>query len=124
MDCQCQHLRRNFETERPGGRLFNHIISEREQVRRDFEAKRPRGLEVNDEFELVYLLDRQVSRLHALKNSTSVNTAFVVAIMEDRSIAHQAAGFDEFAELVERRDCMTYRKRDKLIMPRGPGLIS
>src|ERR1700730_3470818 len=88
-------------------RSVDHLVGTREQHRRDFEADRPRGLEVDNELELVYLLDRQVTRVDALKNSTGVNTAFVIALMQDRSIAHQATGFDELAEFVKRRDGMT-----------------
>ena len=38
--------------------LFDHLVGERKQRRRHVEAERFRSLEVNHEFELVYLLDR------------------------------------------------------------------
>ena len=39
-------------------RLFDHLIGSGEQHGRDFEAESLRGLQVDHEFELVYLLDR------------------------------------------------------------------
>src|SRR6476619_77495 len=108
----------------PQGRLrssslisLDHLVGEREQLIRHFEPKRFGGFEVDDEFELVYLFNRQVSGVDALKNSTSVNAAFVIAITEHRSIAHQAADFDVLADFVKRRNCMTRRKRDKALAP-------
>src|SRR4029434_11275859 len=77
------------------------------------------SLEINDKFELVDLFDRQVSRIDALKNSTSVNTAFVIALTQHRSIAHEATGLGELADFVERRDRMTCRKCDKVLAPTG-----
>ena len=38
--------------------LFDHLVGERKQRGRHVEAERFRSLEVNHEFELVYLLDR------------------------------------------------------------------
>ena len=49
---------------------------------------RLRGFAIKDKFELIYLLNRQLSRFNALKDSTHVNAAFVIAITEHRSIAH------------------------------------
>src|SRR5262249_41480600 len=85
----------------------------------EFEAESSRGLEIDEEFEPVYLFDRQVGRTGAFKNTTGVNNAFVIALTENRSIANQAAGFDELADFVERRDAMTRGKRDKLLAPTG-----
>ena len=65
------------------------------------------------------MFDRQVGRTDAFKNTTGVNTAFVIALTENRSIANQAARFDELADFVERRDAMTRGKRDKLLAPTG-----
>ena len=69
-------------------RLFDHLVGEREQFCRDFQAERLSGFAIKDEFELIYLLNRQLSRFNALKNSPHVNAAFVIAIPEHRSIAH------------------------------------
>ena len=96
-------------------RSFDHLVNERKQVRRNFEAERLRGLEVNNKFELVYLLNRQLSRFHAFKNSTGVDTAFVIALTEHGSIAHQAADFDVLADFVKRRNSVTCRKRDNVL---------
>src|SRR5262245_12402347 len=53
--------------------------------------------------------------MNSLQDSASVNTAFIIAITEHCSIAHQASDFDVFADFVERRDCMTCSKRDKVL---------
>jgi hypothetical protein len=43
------------------------------------------SLEVDDQFELVHLFDRQVGWHRSFENSTDVNDALVIAIAEDRS---------------------------------------
>src|SRR5260370_24853826 len=93
------------------------LVGDGEDVRRNGEAEHLRGLEIDNKFELVDLFDRQVSGIDALENSTGVNTAFVIALTQHRSIAHQATGFDELADFVDRRDLMTCRKRDKVLAP-------
>ena len=45
--------------------LFDHLVSQREERRWNCETERPRGLEVDDQLEARWLLDRQVRRLLA-----------------------------------------------------------
>src|SRR5215468_6522953 len=101
----------------PSTPSFNHLVGERQQLIGDFEAERLSSFAVKDEFEFVYLLNGQVSRFDALKNATDVNAAFVIAIPEHRSVAHQAANFDILSDFVERRNCVMRRKRDKVLAP-------
>src|SRR5262249_47072055 len=87
-----------------GGESLDHLVGNREQRRRDFEAERLSRFAVKDEFELVHLLDRQLSGFDALKNATHVNATFVIAIPKHRSVAHQAADFDVLANFIEGGD--------------------
>ena len=45
------------------GRLLNDLIRPQQQRRRDGEAEGLRGLEVDDQFKLGRLLDRQIARI-------------------------------------------------------------
>ena len=77
------------------------------------------GRDVDDQFELVYLFDRQISRLGAFENASNVIAAFVIAVAEHRSIAHEFTGFDKLTKFIKRRDCMSCCERDKVLTPAG-----
>src|SRR5258705_13956511 len=47
---------------------FDHLVGAREQGRWNVDAERLGGLEVHHQFELGWLPDRKVGRLHALEN--------------------------------------------------------
>ena len=68
--------------------------------------KRLGGVEINDQLECRWLLHRQISGLGAVEDLSSVNAELAPRIGEGRSIADQAAGRDEFAPLLHRRNGM------------------
>src|SRR6266581_9297581 len=47
---------------------FDHLVGAGEQHRRHFEAERFRSLEIDNQLELGWLLDRQIGRLGALQD--------------------------------------------------------
>jgi hypothetical protein len=58
-------LRHRGAARGPSTPSFDHLVSEREQLRRDFETECLGGLEIDNQFDLRGLLDRQVGRLLA-----------------------------------------------------------
>ena len=66
------------------------------------EAERLGGLEVDDQLELGGLLDRQVGGLLALENSAGVDAGLTVRVGDAAAVAHQAAGRDKLATLIDR----------------------
>ena len=78
------------------------------------EAERLGGLEIDDEFELGRLHDRQVCRLLALKNPSSIDAGSAVGIGYAGSVAHQTTHRDELSQRMDRRNTMTRGEPDDL----------
>src|SRR5438552_19139102 len=55
----------------------------------------------------------------APQNSRGINPALVQPLANDGAVAHQTAGFDEFAPFVDRWHRVASGKRDKLNLPAG-----
>jgi hypothetical protein len=49
---------------------FDHFVGARQQRRRHGDAERPGGLEVDDQLNLGWLLDRQIRRFCAFKDAS------------------------------------------------------
>ena len=80
-----------------GSRLYS-ITSCREQCRGHGEAKRFRGLEVDDKLNFCGLNHRQVGRLFALEDATSIDADLTECIVNIGPIAHEASSWGEPAE--------------------------
>jgi hypothetical protein len=68
------------------------------------EAERLGGLEVDSQFEFGRLLNREISRLGAVEDLSSVGAELAIRVDDAWSIADQAAGSGEFAECGNRRN--------------------
>ena len=55
-------------------RSFDHLVGAGEQCVRNLEAERPRGLEVDGQFELRWLLNGKIGRLLALKDEINIRS--------------------------------------------------
>src|SRR6185369_8080466 len=91
--------------------LFDHLVGLREKTCRNVNADNPRRRQVEDQLELGRLDDGHVGWLLTLEDAASIDADLAVAFQIARSIAHEAAGIDEFARAIDRRKRMTRRKR-------------
>jgi hypothetical protein len=75
--------------------LFDHLVGAGDERRRHVEAQRPGDLEVDHQFELRRLLDRQFSGFRASENTIDVGGGELVELIVVDAIRHQAAAGDE-----------------------------
>src|SRR5258708_27057070 len=78
--------------------LFDHLVGAAEQRDRNGDAERLGGLEIDDEFHLGGLLDRQVDRLIARENPSGINTQPTPLFGRHAPIAHQTANAGQTPE--------------------------
>jgi len=68
-------------------RLVDHLVGAADDRQWDSDAKRPRGFEVDGQLNLGCLLDRQVARLLALKNTARIAAGEAIGVDDVRAIA-------------------------------------
>src|SRR5215208_5496341 len=86
----------------PSTPSFDDLVGASKQRLRHRETERLCGLQVYDQLEPSWLLDRQVGRLGALEDLSDVNAHLTGDGTPARSIANQPAGVDEFTPLIDR----------------------
>src|SRR6516164_2555465 len=95
----CRHRRSKFFALRSA--LLDNLVGGGQQRFRDGEAERLGGLEIDDEFELACLHDRQIGWFLAFQNAPGIDASLVENIAEAAAIAHQAASQDRLAVWVD-----------------------
>src|SRR5262245_61912575 len=95
--------------------LLDHLVGLDEYGRRYRDPKRSGRLEVDDQFELGRLLDRQVSRLGPLEDATSVDAQLTIRVLEVGAVTHQATRFDKFAPFVDYGNRVFRRKSNEMV---------
>ena len=91
--------------------------------RRHVDAERLGGLEVDHQFVLGRRLHRQVGRLLALENAVDIASRAAVLVDKIGPVGDQAAGRDEIARAVDRRDAVAAiiaAIRSRCAFERGP----
>src|SRR5215813_13051685 len=86
---------------------------------RHVDTERLCGLEVDNQFDFRGLLDRQVGRLFALQNSTSIKSDETMRFRNARPVTHQTSGGNELARLVDRWHRVLDREIRKLMAATG-----
>src|SRR5690242_16624877 len=77
----------------PSTPSLDYLVGAGRQRRRHFQAEGSCGRQVDDELEFARLNHRQVGRLLAFEDATSIDTGLPEAIRQVRTIAHQTTGF-------------------------------
>src|SRR5215475_14561177 len=95
-------------------RSLDHLIRGGQQRFRDGEAEGLGGLEVDDEFQLGRLLDRQIGWFLAFENASGIDASLVGRITEAAAVAYQATGEGELTEIKDRGQRMAGRQRGEL----------
>src|SRR5262249_52537195 len=73
---------------------FDHLVCAGEQRRRHLDAERLRGLEIDDQLQLGWKLDRQIARCGALQDFVHVDGGTTKTVAQIDSITDQPAVYD------------------------------
>src|SRR4051794_5907913 len=96
---------RGFRLYPPHSCSLDYLVGAAEESERDSHPQSPRRLQVDDQLDFGDLLHRQVGRLLALKNPSSVDPGQTVGL--DRgTVGYQTARRDEWTVLKNRRECV------------------
>jgi hypothetical protein len=103
-------------------RFIDYLVGGGQQRFRHGQAERLGGLEVDDEFELTHLHDRQIGRFRSPKNASDVNSDLTITFGNIVTITDQAAGRGEVAPTVNSRQsigCGKHGDRFSVLIKNG-----
>src|SRR5208337_4955830 len=98
-------------------RLFDHLVGAAEQRQREGEPERLGSFEVDDQFDLRDLLNRQIDRFIALENTAGQDPNLPRCVMNVGSVAHQPTSRSKLAILVYRWYCVPQHQDSELCTP-------
>ena len=75
--------------------LFDHLVGDRKYTRRNSQGERLGGLEIDDQLELGWLLDREIAGLRTTQNLVDVVCRAPEPFRGAWSVGHERAGFDD-----------------------------
>src|SRR5262249_28620211 len=90
--------------------LFDHLIRPRQHIRRNCQADLLRGLEIDDQLELLRLLDREISGLCAFQNLVHIRSSAPEQIVNVWAVGHEPPVFHIFWSVVCRWKPVLYRE--------------
>ena len=90
--------------------LFDHLVGELLEMQGNVQTERPGGLEVDDQFKLGGLLDREVAWLSSLENFVDVRGGASANVLDARSVGHQTASVQKHPILINRRQAVRGRE--------------
>ena len=98
-----------------------HLVGAGEQKRRDFDADGPGGFKIDNQFELVRCLDRQVGRIRAAQDTINIRRGAPVLAHQIDSVNRQSSVGRPVTERIDCRNAMTLcRSKDRCPIIRGP----
>src|SRR5262249_50321382 len=92
---------------------LDRLVGEREQLVWHRKTERLGGLKIDCQLEFGGLHHRQVGGLLPFKNSSGIDARLAVGMGNGGRVAHQAASRDGLAHLIDRRNPMLGRQRNK-----------
>src|SRR4051794_27252457 len=99
----------------PSGHSLDHLVGECKHLCRQIDTERLGSLEINDQFELGRLYNRQIGGLLAFENPPRIDADLAKRTSKVASIAHEPAGRGIGAAIVDRRKLVARRELDDLI---------
>src|SRR5207245_4028689 len=94
--------------------LLDDLVGSHEYGLRDRQTKRLRGLEIDDQFELGWLLHRKIRRLRAPEDLVHISGRTPEQVQVIRSVGHETTGRGVFPKVAHCREPQARQTSDRL----------